>query len=516
MHNTYYFLNALTKDLNPKIKGFILADCFSQNKNELILHFTKENKDIYLLANLNREFNVFSINLNFKKAKSNYTSFFKQSIGQRCTGIVQVPFDRSFYLSFKDSSKLLFKLHGHKANVLYFKKSETAEQLFNPKFEEDLLFELQELQKARPEILEIIDSQNELLDSNKLLGKEAKNWLISKFDDCKNLEEKKGIFYDFIQSLENWESHFYLNGLELTPWHTKNSLVYNSPIEASNALFEALNYHYFYTIRKQDALKELEKNKKKLTLYVQKASSELHKLVYESNFRQRADVVMANLHRLTQSEQEYTLDNFYDNSTFVFKFKRTEKPQLIAQKWYSKAKNVHKQIEKLSQTIENKKEKLQSVSDNIDILLAISTPKELNNYLKTEEKAILKEQICPFKQVFFEGFEILIGRNSKNNDELVKFGHKNDLWLHAKDVSGSHVLIRVNQKIVPKTIIAFAASLAAYYSKRKTDTICPVTYTELKYVRKKKGFLPGQVAVEREKVIFATPISISEAPLIQE
>jgi predicted ribosome quality control (RQC) complex YloA/Tae2 family protein len=143
-------------------------------------------------------------------------------------------------------------------------------------------------------------------------------------------------------------------------------------------------------------------------------------------------------------------------------------------------------------------------------LSEIQSVRYLNQHLKKQNIEAVKE-VSPFKQTTFQGFEILIGRNSKNNDELVKYGHKNDIWFHAKDVSGSHVLIRTQQKNVPQIVIEHTASLAAYYSKRKTDTICPVMYTELKYVRKRKGFLPGQVITEREKVVIVPPHSISES-----
>ncbi|MGB3465496.1 MAG: NFACT RNA binding domain-containing protein, partial [Cyclobacteriaceae bacterium] len=105
---------------------------------------------------------------------------------------------------------------------------------------------------------------------------------------------------------------------------------------------------------------------------------------------------------------------------------------------------------------------------------------------------------------------IWIGRNAKNNDELTqKHTHKNDLWLHAKDVSGSHVVIKQNGKEdFPADIIEKAARLAAWYSKRKNDSVCPVLYTPRKYVRKPKGMLPGQVIVDREQVVLVEPASI--------
>ena len=96
-----------------------------------------------------------------------------------------------------------------------------------------------------------------------------------------------------------------------------------------------------------------------------------------------------------------------------------------------------------------------------------------------------------------------MGKNAKSNDELtLKHSYKEDLWLHAKDVPGSHVLIKHQAgKTIPISVIERAAGFAAYYSKRKTDTLVPVIYTPAKHVRKKKGAAPGQVFVAQEKVM---------------
>ena len=79
-----------------------------------------------------------------------------------------------------------------------------------------------------------------------------------------------------------------------------------------------------------------------------------------------------------------------------------------------------------------------------------------------------------FKIYSFNGYTILVGRNSKNNDELTKSAHKEDLWLHAKDVSGSHVVIKSKSgDNIPKSVIEYAASIAAFSASR---LVCPVIF----------------------------------------
>ena len=112
-----------------------------------------------------------------------------------------------------------------------------------------------------------------------------------------------------------------------------------------------------------------------------------------------------------------------------------------------------------------------------------------------------------FKQVDFEDFVILIGKNAKNNDLLTKqYSYKEDLWLHARDVSGSHVLVKFRAgKKFPSSVIERAAQIAAWHSKRRTDSLCPVIVTPKKYVRKPKGLADGKVIIDKEEVIMVVP-----------
>jgi predicted ribosome quality control (RQC) complex YloA/Tae2 family protein len=141
----------------------------------------------------------------------------------------------------------------------------------------------------------------------------------------------------------------------------------------------------------------------------------------------------------------------------------------------------------------------------------VETNKELRNLQKTDNLNPEKEKtiVLPFKKFEFEGYEVFVGKSAKNNDELtLKFARKDDLWLHARGVSGSHVIIRKKgQNPIPVSVIRKAAQLAAYYSKGKSASLCPVIYTPKKYVRKPKGADPGAVVVEKEEVILAEPAS---------
>lgn len=112
------------------------------------------------------------------------------------------------------------------------------------------------------------------------------------------------------------------------------------------------------------------------------------------------------------------------------------------------------------------------------------------------------------------GMRVFVGKNAKQNDELtLHFAHKEDLWFHARHVTGSHVVLRSGKLAnIPQRAIEQAAELAAYFSDARTQAHAPVAYTRRKYVRKPRGAAPGAVKIDKEEVIIVTP-QISANPI---
>lgn len=105
-----------------------------------------------------------------------------------------------------------------------------------------------------------------------------------------------------------------------------------------------------------------------------------------------------------------------------------------------------------------------------------------------------------------DGFTILIGKNSRQNEDVTFHqATANDIWLHARGVPGSHVIIKAAGRDVPKSTIDQAARLAAYYSQARGSTSVPVDYTLQRHVRHMKGGGPGMVIYDREKTLYAEP-----------
>lgn len=219
---------------------------------------------------------------------------------------------------------------------------------------------------------------------------------------------------------------------------------------------------------------------------------------------------MANLHQIKAGMEEITLLNFYTQKEETFRLKKNLSPQKFAESLYRKSKNRKKELQHLQENQELKEKQLAQTERWLGELETISHFRQLKEFVKENhlvKQQKDKEEQVPFKRFEIDGFEILVGKSAKANDELLRyFAWKDDLWLHAKDVSGSHVLVKYRSGInFPKTVVERAAELAAYYSKNKNETLAAVMYTPAKYVRKVKGTAAGAVMVDKESVIMVPP-----------
>jgi predicted ribosome quality control (RQC) complex YloA/Tae2 family protein len=125
---------------------------------------------------------------------------------------------------------------------------------------------------------------------------------------------------------------------------------------------------------------------------------------------------------------------------------------------------------------------------------------------QTGQGARRAEAGTPLKRQSADGFTLLVGKNSRQNEEVTfHLASANDLWLHARGVPGAHVIVKSGGRTVPEETIREAAALAAYYSQSRAAGSVPVDVTEQRYVRHMKGGGPGMVTYERERTIHVAP-----------
>ena len=120
-----------------------------------------------------------------------------------------------------------------------------------------------------------------------------------------------------------------------------------------------------------------------------------------------------------------------------------------------------------------------------------------------KNKSQKQKKAKPLHYISSDGFDIYVGKSNIQNDELtLRFAQSNDIWLHTKEIPGSHVIIKTNGIDIPNQTLLEAANLSAYFSKSQNSSQVPVDYTFKKFVKKPNGAKPGMVIYEKYKTIY--------------
>ena len=180
---------------------------------------------------------------------------------------------------------------------------------------------------------------------------------------------------------------------------------------------------------------------------------------------------------------------------------------------YRKADNAGKRLKVLIAQGEEELKYIASVSDALSRAVTENDVNELRaelaeqGYVKLAKiKGKPPKGLPPIKFISSDGYEIRVGRNNKQNDKLTcKDSDKLDIWLHTKDITGSHTVISCNGEEPPLRTIEEAAIIAAFHSKGRNSSQVPVDYTLIKYVKKPGGAKPGMVIFTNNKTLYVKP-----------
>lgn len=506
MHNNYYFLKQLSAALHTRLEGYELAECFSQSKNELVLGFLYQNAEFYIKAHLDPSFCCLSFPGSFSRARKNSVNLFPDLVSQKVISIRQFVNERCFSIIFDNDFQLLFKMHGNRSNIILFHGNEITE-VFKNNLKKDFELEIAQLDRPLDQSREaFINSGGDYQKLFPTFGKVVKRFLQQHGIASKDLSEQWQLISDTLEELSHPQYYItQLDGqLQLSLLETGTiQKKFSDPVEALDTYFIKYISETSLEQLKHTALASVERQLKQTESYINKAEAKLNEIESRLNYRILADILMANLHRVPPKASEVTLENFYENNTPVaIKLKPDLSPQKNAEVYYRKAKNQSVEVENLKTNIAQKLDTLFSLEEQKAAIENERDFRTLRGMVRKEESR-QKPQHRPFNAFQYNGFDIWVGRNARSNDQMLQqFAFKDDLWLHAKDVSGSHVLIKYQAgKAYPKNVIEKAAELAAYNSKGKSDSLCPVIVTPRKYVRKRKGDPAGAVMVDKEESV---------------
>lgn len=241
-------------------------------------------------------------------------------------------------------------------------------------------------------------------------------------------------------------------------------------------------------------------------------------------FKIAGDLIVANLYKIKKGDSTLRAINFYDENQAetVIELNTTKTPSENAQIYYTKYKKAKNteiyatgQIEKTIDEIKYLESVLYSVQNAQSPSELAEIRSELADfgYIKRENSKKRKDKNAPVSKPMefeYKGYTIFVGKNNVQNDYLtLKMGRSRDLWLHSKNIAGSHVLVKFMGEDFPNEVIEMAASLAAYYSKGKNSQYVEVDYCPVSHVKKPSGAKAGMVIYEGYNSALVEP-AISE------
>ena len=258
---------------------------------------------------------------------------------------------------------------------------------------------------------------------------------------------------------------------------------------------------------------QVERCEKKLALQ----EEELAGAARMEEYRVMGEVLNANLYTLQKGAEQVSLPNWYDpeGGNIIIPLDSRLSPSQNAQRYfkkYQKARSARQVASEQKEKTLQELEYLEGMLLDVGKCVGESELEEIraelvrSGYMKRNTNRRQQRslpQSRPYRYLSADGVEILVGKNAMQNDRLTQEAPGEAMWLHAKDMPGSHVIIRAEGDI-PAETLKQAAQLAAWYSKGQRSSMVPIDYTRRKYVKKPSGAAPGKVIYTHQKTAYMT------------
>ncbi|EPT40735.1 dihydroorotate dehydrogenase [Streptococcus agalactiae FSL S3-251] len=300
-----------------------------------------------------------------------------------------------------------------------------------------------------------------------------------------------------------------------------SAVQFSSSHETFQSLGQLLDYYYQEKAEKDriaqqasDLIRrvqsELEKNIKKLA----KQQDELLATENAEEFRQKGELLTTYLSMVPNNQDVVVLDNYYTNQTIEISLDRALTPNQNAQRYFKKYQKLKEAVKHLKGIISDTENTI-TYLESVETSLNHASMEDINDIREELVETGFIKRRAHDKQHKRKKAEqylasdgktiIMVGRNNLQNDELTfKMARKGELWFHAKDIPGSHVLIRDNLNPSDE-VKTDAAELAAYYSKARLSNLVQVDMIEAKKLNKPSGTKPGFVTYTGQKTLRVTP-----------
>jgi predicted ribosome quality control (RQC) complex YloA/Tae2 family protein len=525
MYKSYYYLNRLTLELNSILVGKKITSIFSQDKDRLIIQLDGV-EELYIEISVNHSDPFINIRSKFSRAKKNTIEFFNDLMNKTIKEVLIASDDRIVKIV-TDFGDLIFAIRGKYTNLFFNSKTLSS---FKNENEENLNKFKQEFESKfyhnRFNIpdLDLIESKSieEIRQQYRFIGREIENEVKArKTNGISDSELLLNILQDIFTEYpavytdeKTGEIHIGFNSLKIYSMFEKQ--LFDSTIKAFNSF---LNKRYQYeekNTKLKKVLSHLEKELKKNSSRLNNLQAVVEKGSQEEEYNKIANLLLINLYKMHSGLTEIELEDVYSpGSSLKVKLDSKLSPQKNVDRYFEKSRDSKINFEKSSKlySITKKEfEKLKSYQLQIEKNLSLEEINEIMKELKIkdQERQKYNEEIeLKFKHYLIEKkYHVFVGKDSVNNDLLTtRFAKQNDFWFHARSVSGSHVVLRIEntKEAVPKSVLKKVASLAAFHSKAKTAGVVPVAYTFKKNVIKRKGQPAGQVSLLKEDILLVKP-----------
>lgn len=515
MIGTFYTLAAVARALDARLAGAVLADAYTQHRDELRLVFDAPGGSETVVVALRPP--AVYVDERAARARRNTADVLPDAIGRTVRGVRVADLDRHLFVDLDDGATLDFALFGPRPNVLLVRGG-TVEDAFLapatlvdtaaplprparlPRHADDLgprLFPTFDATMAAEASFRAAATGTPLLDAAEALHREAlasdTAWL---YDDDAGRPE----------------------AFALVPLHHLGE----RPAARFENVLDALRV--FARRRRTDAV--VARKRARLAERIEAATADrtarAERLLDALAQPSRADaheaeghLLMAHLHAVPPGASSVTLADF-DGTMRTLALDPALSAVQNAQARYDRARRVRaaravaeSRLDEALRDADAARALRACLADAASPDALDAVERDVAPLLRPAQSSGPNDARLPYHRVDLGlGYEAWIGRSAKDNDALtLRHARPYDLWLHARGVAGSHVVVRVKGRtdVPPGPVVERAARLAAFHSKAKTSSLVPVVVTPRKWVRKAKGSAPGQVIVEREAEVRIVP-----------
>ena len=534
-----FFLHHMTAELQEKLQGGRIQKINQPFEQELVLHIRSQRQSLKLLISAHSVFGRIQLtqtDFTNPKVPNTFTMILRKYLqGAIIESIQQLENDRILEIAVSNKDEigdqiqatLIVEIMGKHSNIILVDKSEnkiieaikhigfsqnsyrtilpSSTYIYPPKTQaknpfsigDEKLFEILSTQDLTPKNLQIIfqglgrDTATELaaqLRSDRL--KQFRHFFQEKSQP--SLTEKSYAAVAFADSQETFASLS-----ELLDYYYQDKAERDRVAQQANELIKRV-------------ASELEKNRKKLV----KQQEELQATDHAEDFRQKGELLTTYLHQVPNDQPVVTLDNYYTGQPIEIALDVALTPSQNAQRYFKKYQKLKEAVKHLTNLIEETKASI-AYLESVELLLQQASLSEIDElreelietgYLKRRHREKTAKRKKPERYLASDGQTIiLVGKNNLQNDELsFKMAKKGELWFHAKDIPGSHVIITEN--LDPSDEVKTdAAELAAYFSKARHSNLVQVDMIEAKKLHKPTGGKPGFVTYRGQKTLRVTP-----------